>query len=229
MHYSAMEAVIFAPGSMPDPANQLSGDTLGVPVVIAAVMFVLVALVTVYTDIKMRLVEEDYSRQEEARAEGKAFSDDITRLPNRAGLEQFLLATVNEHRNNGQTFAVLMMEMSDLREITAKMPAADAGNKMLSLARKLQSKLSDGRYLNRYSYNRFCLVTENPGSDNAQQHIYELFFVTGLPEISGFDLHWNIGFSSYPQTAQSNRELLRQALKTQPFNQQRVSERASVA
>ncbi len=221
MHYSGMAAVIFPPGSVPDPANQLGENELGVPVVLAAVVFVLVALITVYTDIRARIAQQENDRLEKKRAEewaeDKAFSDGISGLPNRAGLEQYLAQTIAANQATRKQFAVLILEMTNLRELEASMSAADMKQNLRLLSEQIKLSLTERSYLARYSGNRFCIVTQEPLALDARQHITELFSGSGLPMANGLDIRWSAGFSFYPLGAGSNRELLRQALKTQPL------------
>ena len=187
-------------------------------VVVAAVVFVLIALVTVYTDIKVRLGEQERSVREEQRAaswaDNKAFSDEVTGLPNRAGLEQHLAKRLADQASDSAPFAVLMLEMANLRELDQSIHQRDINQQIGALARALSAQLSTNSYLARYSNNRFCVITDQVPEGDVQALVNDIFQTADITRLADADIRWQVGCARFPDDAASNRELLRQALRT---------------
>ena len=213
MHYTGMEAVIFPPGAMPAASNQLTETALGIPSVSAAVVFIIVSLFTVYVDLKSRLAEEERQRQEEEWVRSKAFTDEATGLPNRTKFERHMLECLVGEQNSVPPFSVFMAEIANYRDLAAVMRPDDLTAKMHDLAQKLAARTPAGSFLARYSNSTFGLVIHSGTADAVIQQM-----IATLPEVSvsGWDVRWKAGISSFPKTAQSSRMLIREALKTRP-------------
>lgn len=214
MHYTGMAAVILPQGSIPAVTNQLTETALGIPSVSAAVAFIVVSLITVYADLKGRLAEEERQRQEEEWVQSKTFTDEATGLPNRARFERYLLNSLVGEQSSVPPFSVLMLEVSNYRDLAAVDAHAAVDLKMQALAEKLSALVPAGSFLARYSNSTFGLVLHGE-RDEAQ--VQQLMALLADIQVSGWAVRWKAGISGYPQTAQSSRMLIREALKTRPL------------
>lgn len=210
MHYTGMAAVEFPVGAVSDPANELSGGAISAAVVVAALCFIVISMLTVYTDVKARLLEEERLAREEEWVQNKAFTDDATGLPNRASLERYMLDSLVGGPAQAKPFSVVMLEVANYRDISSQ---AESNALMHELARQLKDHVADGSYLGRYSNSTFGVVVHQDHEDTIG-HLTEVLGER-LRNI-GRDVRWKIGHSRFPLTAHSSRMLIREALRTQP-------------
>ncbi|WP_430462743.1 MHYT domain-containing protein [Thalassolituus sp. LLYu03] len=210
MHYTGMAAVEFPSGAVSDPANELSGGVISGAVVVAALCFIVISMLTVYTDVKARLLEEERLAREEAWVQSKAFTDAATGLPNRAGLERYLLDSVVGGPSKARPFSVVMLEVANFRDIGTQ---NESSALMHELARQLKEHMPHDSYLGRYSNSTFGVVVH-------QDHDHTLAHMTDVLaerlRHMGRDIRWKIGHSRFPLTGHSSRMLILEALRTEP-------------
>ncbi|WP_051207608.1 sensor domain-containing diguanylate cyclase [Saccharospirillum impatiens] len=220
MHYSGMVAVIYPPGAMPAMSNQLTGSAIGTPVVGASVLFIIFALLAVYSDIKARNSEEEWSRQETERVKKMAFEDEATGLPNRSRLEHHLLESLVETRGSASPFTLIMLEMANYRELSAGVASETLSQRLHALAEQIQKRVPGGVYLARYSNSTFGLVVHDAIDSAAVKQTFDkLGNAATVLKVTGWNLNWKAGYSRFPQTGHSSRMLIREALKTAPLSQ----------
>lgn len=209
MHYTGMAAVEFPVNAVSDPSNELSGGVISATVVVAALCFIVISMLTVYTDVKARLAEEERLAKEEAWIQEKAFTDDATGLPNRASLERYMLDALVGGPAQAKPFSVLMLEVANFRDIASQ---TESNALMHELARQLQDHVPRGSYLGRYSNSTFGVVVHHD-HENALAHFTQV--VGERLRHASRDIRWKIGHSRFPLNAHSSRMLIREALRTE--------------
>lgn len=218
MHYTGMVAVIYPQGAMPAMSNQLTGSAIGTPIILASVLFIVFSLLAVYSDIKARNNEEEWSRQEAERVKRMAFVDEATGLPNRSRLEHHLLESLVETGGATSPFTLVMLEMSNYRELAAGMNSETLYQRLHALSEQIQKRIPAGVYLARYSNATFGLVIHDAIDSKAvTQTFRSLSEATTVLKVTGWSINWKAGYSRFPQTGHSSRMLIREALKTAPL------------
>lgn len=220
MHYSGMAAVIYPPGAMPAMSNQLTGADIGTPVFGATVLFMLFALLAVYSDVKSRNNEEEWNRREAERVKKMAFVDEATGLPNRSRLEHHLLELLVETRGSASPFTLIMLEMANYRDLSAGLDTATLSQRLHGLSEQIRNLVPAGVYLARYSNTTFALVVHDAIDSTAvRQTIRNVSEAATALKVTGWRLNWKAGYSRFPQTGHSSRMLIREALKTAPLSE----------
>jgi NO-binding membrane sensor protein with MHYT domain/GGDEF domain-containing protein len=213
MHYSGMEAVVVPAGSMPAMDNELSGMALGIPVVLVTVVFSLIAMLTVYADVTERLAEEERMRQEEEWVKTKAFIDESTGLPNRSGIERFMLNALVGGPGVASPFTVLMLEIANARDLNSEQTGWAQQHMMKQLGDIIRAIAPENAYVGRYSHSTFAVVLHDT---QALDDSALLTLVRSHAADRGIrEIRWKTGRSQFPQNAQSSQMLLKEALKTQ--------------
>jgi NO-binding membrane sensor protein with MHYT domain/GGDEF domain-containing protein len=214
MHYSGMAAIVYPPGAMPAMTNQLSGSAIGVPVILASVLFIAFALLAVYSDVTSRNNEDQWNRQEAERVKKMAFVDDATGLPNRSRLEHHLLDSLVETGGSASPFTLVMLEMGNFRELSADVEPTILSQRLHNLADQIQTLVPEGVYLSRYSNSNFALVVHDTAESTAvKQTMRKLAEAAKLLKVTGWTVQWKAGYSRILQSGHSSRMLIREALK----------------
>jgi diguanylate cyclase (GGDEF)-like protein len=144
-----------------------------------------------------------------------AHHDPVTRLPNRASLEQHLRIVLKGARRHNRPLAVMVLDMEGFRSINDLLGHA-AGDEVVEAAgARLSAAVRDADFVARMGVDQFAIVLEDIGEIQnavslAQKLVAEMSkpFVVDGQEIA---LSASVGISCHPQDANDERALLRSA------------------
>lgn len=213
MHYVGMLALNFPAEAVPAADNQLRGEWMGVPLAIACVALLSVALMVAAWDLRA-LREQALSEAEEARwVEEKAFLDATTGLLNRSGFELKLLELLAKPQARQHPFALIYLDVANVRELMARDGDGAREKSMWALSQSLPSLLAEGTTLARYSNSAFMVLV--PDYDEASRRFMykRLRHLDKQLEIDEGPITWRVGQSLYPTSGISSRTLIRAAMQ----------------
>ncbi|MBW0148246.1 MHYT domain-containing protein [Marinobacter arenosus] len=218
MHYTGMIALQFPPGAVPAADNGLRGEWIGIPLAVACVALLAVALVVTIMDVRARR-ELELKKAEESRwVEQMAFVDSVTGLPNRSGLEQELLEHLARPDAREHPFALIYLDVANFRELTDRLGHRELEDAIREISSALRADLSDTVYLARYSAGAFvALVPDYESADHAFMY-RRLRQIDGSITTAGMAITWRAGQSVYPTTGTSSRKLVRAAMVPRDLN-----------
>ena len=219
MHYTGMFAVMYPRGAMPDPANALSGDWMGIPLALLCSASLLVAIAVTAFDLKALKATREEAELLHNRARKMAFVDAVTGLPNRSGLEREMLDALARPDAMRHSFAVMYFDVGNFRELSNALDTEAFDALILDVSNELKDRLEDGTFLARYSYSAFAIMVRD--HENAQ-HALMYKRLRSLPELVGSGMnaiHWRVGQSVFPTTGTSSRKLIRAAMVPREMSQ----------
>ncbi|MCM2257778.1 MAG: EAL domain-containing protein [Vicinamibacteria bacterium] len=144
-----------------------------------------------------------------------AHHDPVTRLPNRASLEEHLRGAVSRAKRQGKPLVLLTVDVSGLQEIDELLGYA-AGDTLLDIAvRRLHTVLHDADFVARVGGHQFAVVLEEldevqSAARVAQQIVAEMARPFPLAEQHAA-LTAAVGISSFPQDGSDGKDLVRAA------------------
>ncbi len=153
-----------------------------------------------------------------ARREGQiahqAFHDDLTALPNRAGLEKHMLEALDKARQGGRTLAVLMLDLDRFKGINDTMGHAIGDRVLVEISRRLRAGLRKNDVLARFGGDEFVLLIEDIDGASLSRRAHALIDCTTAPvELDSMELFLtvSVGMALYPAHGDQADELLRRA------------------
>ncbi len=144
-----------------------------------------------------------------------AHHDPVTRLPNRASLEEHLRGAVSRAKRLGKPLALLTVDVSGLQEVDELLGYA-AGDTLLDVAvRRLRGTLHDADFVARVGGHQFAVVLEEledvqSAARVAQQVVAEMARPFPLGEQHAA-LSAAVGIASFPQDGADGKDLVRAA------------------
>ncbi len=171
MHYTGMAATEFAADSFCAPENQLTGNWVGGPVLVIALLILPLTLSMGFGIANAKLLteqERDRKRLQEWVA-SHAFIDSETELANRSGLIQALMAAI---RNAGgqREFSVVSARITVTR-LADGFVLADLHPLLPAIVGRLRTVFSDDSSLARLSVSQFAGVIEHAGRRRIESEV----------------------------------------------------------
>lgn len=219
MHYTGMMAMQFPEGAMPAADNGLRGEWIGIPLAVACVAILAVALVVTVLDVRGRREREALKEEENRWVAQMAFVDSVTGLPNRSGLEQELLEILAQENAREHPFALLYLDIANFRELSDRLNRRDLDAAVVAISSALRDNLTETVYLARYSASAFVvLLPDHQNADYA--FIYKrLRQLDEQISTAGLAITWRAGQSVFPVTGTSSRKLIRAAMLPRDLNE----------
>lgn len=218
MHYTGMIALQFPADAVPAPDNGLRGDWIGIPLAVACVVFLTVALVVTIRDVRLLRALEIQKAEESRLVERMAFQDSVTGLPNRSALEQKLLEHLARPDARDLPFALVYLDIANFRELSDRLGHRELDDGIREIGTALRADLTDTVYLARYSSSAFiALVPDHENSRHAFMY-KRLRQIDEAISIDGLAITWRAGQSVYPTTGTSSRKLVRAAMLPRDLN-----------
>jgi len=141
--------------------------------------------------------------------------DKLTGLPNRAAFEDRLRQAMAQVRRNGQTLAVLMLDLSGFRMINNSLGQRNGDYLLKAVAERLNSHVRETDGLSRLGDDKFALLqTEMHSLDHLMAQVQRLLEALRHPfSITGREVQvgLNIGIALYPADAKTYDQLLSNA------------------
>ncbi len=139
-------------------------------------------------------------RQQEAKLMHQAFHDALTGLPNRAGLNKFILES--NGREEGSALGVLCIDVERFKSINSSLGHAAGDQVLQQLANRLKALVPDGGSVFRNGGNEFLVIS--PLRDLTNFDLQTSNIVQSMQEnlcVEGSDLHVTVivGAARWPQ------------------------------
>ncbi len=143
----------------------------------------------------------------------QAFTDTVTGLPNRRALDEHLELEINSARRNGYTFAVIMMDLDEFKEINDTYGHAIGDQVLRLMSNYLAILLRTTDFLVRYGGDEFTLIlskTDPPAARLVMEKILEKVknFSFDAPNGDKIKLELSAGVAFYPFHARTPADLL---------------------
>ncbi|OOC51260.1 putative bifunctional diguanylate cyclase/phosphodiesterase [Thioalkalivibrio versutus] len=170
-------------------------------------------------DLPARILGIHQDLTERAKTEQALFKlvnfDALTGLPNRTGLRSRLRATLSEAERQGESLAVLLLDIDRFTSINSTL-GHDVGDALLNaLAQRMQNLLRPRDTLARLAADEFAVIlTEIENLAHAQERAQTILDHCSEPFALGKGLHVatsSVGISLFPQDARGKDDLLRHA------------------
>ncbi|HEY8681536.1 MAG TPA: sensor domain-containing phosphodiesterase, partial [Rhodanobacter sp.] len=152
--------------------------------------------------------------QREQQIAHQAYHDSLTSLPNRASLQVQLDRAIETARAQGQTLAVLMLDIDRFKEINDTMGHAIGDRVLVEMGRRLRAGLDDRHMLARFGGDEFVVLMEGHDVEQLAQAADALCQIATLPmRIDAMELFLDasMGMAVYPEHGATAEELLRRA------------------
>lgn len=215
MHYSGMFAVAYPSGAMPHPDNLLAGSWMGIPLAVTIGALLMAALVVIMLERRASRLAAEQAEAQRKRLQQMAFGDQETGLPNRSALDQYLLDKIVESGQNGGSFTLLYLNITNFRELAPKRGSREPNPWIRDVARQLERLVRDNTtdgWLARYSENAFAVVISEPRGKHRQPLFRRIQELVTRDLTIGESLQWEAGHSQFPETGSSTRMLVREAM-----------------
>ena len=218
MHYLGMAAASFPEGSVCLSANQLGGPGLTTMVLLSTGMLLLGTLFTSVLDARLQgtarqlnaSLKDSNSRLLAANSQlqKQAFTDALTRLPNRLLFEERLtqaLAQLGTSEGEGrvQRLAVMFVDLDGFKPINDSFGHAVGDSLLRNAARRLQLQARANDTLARVGGDEFLILLENPASvEECTATAQRMLEAIGKPFDAGgktVQIACSIGIVVYPE------------------------------
>ncbi|SFF06735.1 bifunctional diguanylate cyclase/phosphodiesterase [Paracidovorax wautersii] len=218
MHYLGMAAASFPEGSVCLSANQLGGPGLTTMVLLSTGMLLLGTLFTSVLDARLQgtarqlnaSLKDSNSRLMAANSQlqKQAFTDALTRLPNRLLFEERLtqaLAQLGTSEGEGsvQRLAVMFVDLDGFKPINDSFGHAVGDSILRNAARRLQLQARANDTLARVGGDEFLILLENPASiEECTATAQRMLEAIGKPFDAGgktVQIACSIGIVVYPE------------------------------
>ncbi len=143
----------------------------------------------------------------------QAYSDTVTRLPNRRALDDHLEQEVYNARRNGYTFAVIMMDLDGFKEVNDFYGHAIGDQVLRVISNYLSTVLRSTDFLARYGGDEFTLIlskTDPPAARLVMEKVLEKVSSFSFEATNGnkIKLGLSAGIAFYPIHALTPANLL---------------------
>ncbi|AOY89289.1 diguanylate cyclase [Marinobacter salinus] len=219
MHYTGMMAMMFPAGAVPAADNGLTGEWIGIPLAVACVALLAVALAVTIMDVRARRRFEERKAEQNEWVEKMAFVDLATGLPNRSGLEQKLLDILARQNACENPFALIYLDIANFRELSDKLDAVKMKGAIRDVTDALKENLTENVFLARYSASSFFAVVPDPDNTDHAFMYKRLRQLDTAIQSGETAVTWRAGQSVYPVTGNSSRKLIRAAMIPRDLNQ----------
>lgn len=150
----------------------------------------------------------------EARVNHLAFGDEVTELPNRVAFIQKLGNTIETHRNSGQKFAVLVLNLDRFKQVN-KILGRYMGDALLrEVAQRIKMVAREEGYVARMGADEFGVLLLTLNEEQALMvgdSLKNAFDAPLLVEQQKIDVSAGLGISVYPDHGETDEALLHNA------------------
>ncbi len=218
MHYLGMAAASFPEGTVCLSANQLNGPGLTTMVLLSTGMLLLGTLFTSVLDARLQStarrlndsLKDSNSRLMAANAQlqKQAFTDALTRLPNRLLFEERLAQALeqlgtSDGEGGVQRLAVMFVDLDGFKPINDSFGHAVGDSLLRNAARRLQLQVRANDTLARVGGDEFLILLVNPANiDECAAIAQRMLDAIGKPFDAGgktVQIACSIGIVAYPE------------------------------
>lgn len=217
MHYTGMAATEFAPGSFCSPDNQLSGNWVGGPVLVVALLILPLSLSMGFGIANAKLLteqERDRQRMQEWVA-SRVYIDSESELANRSGLIQAAMAAIRV-AGGRQEFAVVSARVTVTR-LADGFVLQDVQPLLPAITGRLRTVFGDDSSLARLGGSQFAGLILAAGADRIEDNVVprlQLAFRDPVQAAGGeYRVDVEYGYSVHPADGASAQMLLAKAVR----------------
>lgn len=215
MHYSGMEAARFPLGSVCLAAN-VGVDTHWLSIIVAMVTLAVLAIALVISVLDSRHAsrtgELNLSLHQANKAlEHMALHDSLTRLPNRALLEDRIEQAIETAQRNKTHFSVLFMDLDGFKSVNDAYGHAVGDQLLIETAHRIKAAIRPDDTVARFGGDEFVVVSPTGDADDIATLASRIVDLVSEPyDVRGFDLRLStsIGIAIYPENGQSTHSLI---------------------
>ena len=218
MHYTAMAASRFSPGSFCSGTRTLDQRWLAITIAVPAIAVLAITTILLVYEAHLESHTRKHNEQLEkanAQLEYAATHDPLTGLPNRLLLADRLAQATAQSERHSRCFAVLVVDLDRFKSINDSLGHI-AGDEMLTeVARRLALMLRKADTLSRLAGDEFVLVlNEIAGPQAAESVASKILASLAAPvTLSGIEVQISasIGISVFPSDGVDAETLLQHA------------------
>jgi diguanylate cyclase (GGDEF)-like protein len=219
MHYIGMAAANFPIGSVCGVGPEgISPEGLALPITLITMLALTIALVIAISDARFEMRTKVLaSSLEEANQELAylALHDNLTKLPNRALMEDRLAQTIINASRDGGQFALMVLDLDDFKSVNDSFGHHVGDALLVEFAQRITSSVRAQDTLARISGDEFVLIAHSAGELAGVATVAnKLINVVQTPFlIEGHQLRVSVsvGIAMYPDNGDSMEALLRNA------------------
>ncbi len=210
MHYSGMEAAIYAPDASMASDNVLRGNWMGIPTAIVGAIMLLLALLVALEDFRRLEQQKKAKEVREAWIDDAVHKDMLTGLANRQHFEQLLVRKIATSLP-GDQFSLIYVELDKYRDLLTSKGEATANQFIKDCASAVDKSLPGPHVLSRFSMGSFMAAVPYQNAEQLEIIAHKLRTSLGGHAHTREYGSWTLGFSHYPQTSSNGRMLINQA------------------
>lgn len=218
MHYTAMAAATFPLGSVCMAAGTgLDGDTLAPSILMTTVFVLAIALLTSVLDLRLEMrtaVLAESLAAANAELTFLALHDKLTKLPNRALLEDRFEQAIQAAEREGERFAVMFIDLDGFKAINDAY-GHQAGDQLLTeVATRIREAVRAVDTVSRVGGDEFVLLLRVNTPEDAGELASRLLHRLREPvTVAGHSatVSGSIGIAMYPEDGTDQRALMRHA------------------
>lgn len=210
MHYSGMEAAIYAPDASMASDNVLRGNWMGIPTAIAGAIMLLLALLVALEDFRRLEQQKKAKEVREAWIDDAVHKDMLTGLANRQHFEQLLVRKIATSLP-GDQFSLIYVELDKYRDLLTSKGEATANQFIKDCANAVDKSLPGPHILSRFSMGSLMAIVPHQTAEQLEIVVHKLRTSLGGHAHAREYGSWTLGFSHYPQTSSNGRMLINQA------------------
>ena len=186
--------------------TRLTATELALLAAVSVVALATLVILLRITKDKQRLLEQ---------LEHRAHYDELTQLPNRTMLRDFMSFTVhNASRTHGR-FAVLMMDLDGFKEVNDRFGHHTGDQVLVEAARRFSACLRQGDVISRLGGDEFAVLlpalADTQDAAKLAQRLAECFDAPVLPDVPDCRIGVSVGIALYPGDGEDPDQLLQAA------------------
>jgi diguanylate cyclase (GGDEF)-like protein len=218
MHYTGMAAAQFPVGSYCGAARGgVTTGWLALLIIVVTLAILAIALVTSVLDLRM---ESRTSVLAMSLAEAnqeltyRALHDNLTKLPNRALLQDRLTHAIHSAARKGSRFTLMFMDLDGFKEVNDAYGHRTGDLLLVEVARRISSKIRAQDTVARVGGDEFVLLADMSEPSDAATLADKLLAAVSEPmRIADHELHksWSIGIAMFPDDGGNQHDLLTNA------------------
>lgn len=205
MHYTGMEAAEFLSGSVCLSSNQLRGNSLGLLVTVATFILLSITMFTSTLDARLHGKAEKlaaFLKEANAELQQLAFSDPLTKLPNRLLFDERVRSAGERALQNNEGFCLMFIDLDGFKPVNDSF-GHKAGDEVLrQMGKRLSSQLTPVDTAARIGGDEFVLLLERPlDSAEVAQKAQAIIDAIGVPMLIDdhqVQLSCSVGIALFP-------------------------------
>ncbi|MGY8527205.1 putative bifunctional diguanylate cyclase/phosphodiesterase [Paracidovorax citrulli] len=218
MHYTGMAAADFLPGSVCLAAGSgLDGNELALPILLTTIFVLAIALLMSVLDMRMEMrtaVLAESLAKANAELTFLALHDKLTKLPNRALLEDRFEQAIQSAARMEDRFAVMFVDLDGFKGVNDAYGHQAGDQLLIEVAHRIRSAVRAEDTVSRVGGDEFVLLARVKAPEDAGELANRLLLSLREPISAAgqwLNVSGSIGIAVYPEDGSEQRELMRHA------------------